>query len=107
PAVVRLLAAFSALDADEVEDVVQESFVRAFRHLPSLRSPGAFEPWLLSIARNRALTLADRKALRSRTEGAALLEAKLSEELITPSLEREAAVEVVRQFIAELPEGPE
>ena len=34
---------------DEVEDVVQESFVRAFRALPKLRASSAFEPWLLSI----------------------------------------------------------
>jgi RNA polymerase sigma-70 factor (ECF subfamily) len=107
PAVVRLVAAFGALEADEVDDVVQESFVRAFRHVASLRNAAAFEPWLLSIARNRALTLAERKALRTRTESAALLEAAAASELYPEFIQREAAVEVVRQLIAELPEGSE
>ena len=60
PLLVRLAAGFAALDADEVEDVVQESFVRAFRALGALRRPAGFEAWLLAIARNRALSRLDR-----------------------------------------------
>jgi RNA polymerase sigma-70 factor (ECF subfamily) len=36
--------------ADEVEDLAQETFLRAFRVLPSLRDPAAFASWLLGIA---------------------------------------------------------
>src|SRR4051812_35191964 len=36
-AVQRIAATFSELDADEVDDVVQESFVRAFRALKGLK----------------------------------------------------------------------
>ena len=36
--------------ADEVEDLAQETFMRAFRVLPSLRDPAAFSSWLLGIA---------------------------------------------------------
>src|SRR6185295_3931139 len=61
PRVVRLCAAFAALDADEVEDVVQETFVRALRRVGQLKEAGAFEPWLYAIARNRALTAVERK----------------------------------------------
>jgi RNA polymerase sigma-70 factor (ECF subfamily) len=32
------------------EDVVQDAFVLAFEHLPSLRDPGAFRGWLAAIA---------------------------------------------------------
>src|SRR5262249_46524661 len=39
----------------DVDDVVQDVFVTALDRLASLRDPGAFGPWLTSIARNRAL----------------------------------------------------
>ncbi|WP_305788085.1 sigma-70 family RNA polymerase sigma factor [Symbioplanes lichenis] len=34
----------------DVDDVVQETMLRALRQLPSLRSPAQFRPWLASIA---------------------------------------------------------
>lgn len=36
--------------AEEVEDLAQETFLRAFRVLSSLRDPAAFSSWLLGIA---------------------------------------------------------
>ena len=36
--------------ADEAEDLAQETLLRAFRVLPSLREPAAFSSWLLGIA---------------------------------------------------------
>jgi RNA polymerase sigma-70 factor, ECF subfamily len=36
-------------DRVDVEDVVQEAFLMAWRDLPSLREPGAFEPWLRGV----------------------------------------------------------
>ncbi len=41
----------------DVEDLVQEVFMAALRNLPALRDDGAFGPWLVTIARNRAATL--------------------------------------------------
>jgi RNA polymerase sigma-70 factor (ECF subfamily) len=107
PLLVRLAASFATLDTDEVDDVVQESFIRAFRALPALRDTGAFEAWLLSIARNRARSLLERRwsALRAREQLAQ------SAERDTPALpssiriERES--ELVRQLIGELPDGVE
>lgn len=40
----------------DAEDVAQETFVRAFRHLASWDSERRFEPWLLTIAANRCRT---------------------------------------------------
>src|ERR1700704_1021043 len=45
-AVQRLAGTFSELDGDEVEDVVQEAFVRAFRALSGLKDPERFAAWL-------------------------------------------------------------
>lgn len=36
-------------DRVDVDDVVQEAFLMAWRDLPSLRDPGAFEPWLRAV----------------------------------------------------------
>src|SRR3954466_16340018 len=53
-AVQRIVATFSELDGDEVDDVVQESSVRAFRALKALKDPRRSSAWLFTIARNRA-----------------------------------------------------
>ena len=42
------------LPASEVDDLVQEIFLTAWRKLKSLREPAAFPGWLAAIARNRA-----------------------------------------------------
>lgn len=41
-------------DADEAEDVVQETYIRAWERRGDLRDPGAVVPWLSRIARNAA-----------------------------------------------------
>lgn len=40
-------------NATEAEDLTQDVFVQAFRHIDMLRSPARFGPWLVSIARNK------------------------------------------------------
>jgi RNA polymerase sigma-70 factor, ECF subfamily len=42
-------------DAHQTEDIAQEIFVNAFTALPQLRDPKYFFPWLLQIARHRAI----------------------------------------------------
>lgn len=45
--------AFARLrDRDEAEDISQETFVRAYLALERLRGPGAWEAWVMRIARN-------------------------------------------------------
>jgi RNA polymerase sigma-70 factor (ECF subfamily) len=39
----------------EVEDLVQDIFLHAFKKLHTLRDAGAFGPWIAMIARNRAV----------------------------------------------------
>jgi len=41
-------------DADEAEDVVQETYIRAWQRRGDLRDPQAVVPWLSRIARNAA-----------------------------------------------------
>jgi RNA polymerase sigma-70 factor (ECF subfamily) len=109
PAVHRVAASFAQFDADDVEDVVQESFVRAFKHLAQLENPARLRPWLLTITRNRAMTRLERR----QAEGAAV--ADLGREMALHGLDEVAPVDpeahfgvaLVRRIVDELPEGPE
>jgi RNA polymerase sigma-70 factor (ECF subfamily) len=108
PLVARLTAGFATLDLDEVEDVIQETYVRAFKALPRLKEPGAFEAWLLSIARNRARTRLERKSHQRRLEEEAPdVEPEAAVPLLPEALQVERDIAVVRQLISELPEGEE
>jgi len=62
--VARFLAA-SGADPGELDDLLQETFIRAFRALASWRGESAFRCWLLSIARN--LSRDHYRRLRKRT----------------------------------------
>lgn len=53
PGLARFLAATGA-DPGELDDLLQETFIRAFRSLTSWRGEAAFRSWLLSIASNLA-----------------------------------------------------
>ncbi|MDT4969560.1 MAG: polymerase sigma-70 factor, subfamily [Acidobacteriota bacterium] len=46
---------------DDVDDLVQDVFLAAFRRLHTLREAGAFGGWLAMIARNRAVDFHRRK----------------------------------------------
>ena len=108
PAVWRAARGFAELDGDDVEDVVQETFVRAFRGLPRLQDRARLAPWLLVIARNRALTRVARRRVTQELSHELSREADALESEVAPSdPDTGAEVEVVRQVIAELPEGPE
>ena len=61
-------------DPGEVEDVAQETFVKAYRALPSFRGDSAFYTWLYRIAVNTA-----RNAIASRQRRPLDYEAELSE----------------------------
>jgi RNA polymerase sigma-70 factor, ECF subfamily len=106
--VYRVARSFAELDRDDVDDVVQEAFIRGFRNLASLHDKARFGPWLLTIARNRALTrLARRRSSQDMVEDLGR-EAQAAEEAVEPAdPTADAEVEVVRRIIAELPDGPE
>ncbi|MFI9597593.1 RNA polymerase sigma factor [Nonomuraea sp. NPDC052265] len=50
---------------DEAEDVVQEAFVKAFRHLSGFRRGAPFRPWLLRIVANETHNLTRARGRRS------------------------------------------
>jgi RNA polymerase sigma-70 factor, ECF subfamily len=110
PAVARLAASFSELDADEADDVVQEAFVRAFRALGSLKDRERFSAWLFTIARNRARSYLSSRATHAKAAEDATREARMIEDYAPAAsqvLEKEAELRAVREVIDGLREGPE
>lgn len=51
-------------DPDEAQDLVQETFRRAWISAPTLADPARLRPWLFAIARNLCVDLAKRTARR-------------------------------------------
>lgn len=51
---VRRLAIDASRTAQQADDVVQQTFVRALEQVGSLRDPSRVRPWLYAIARNAA-----------------------------------------------------
>ncbi|WP_420715073.1 RNA polymerase sigma factor [Corallococcus sp. bb12-1] len=103
----RVAQGYAELGTAEVEDVVQETFVRAFRELPRLQHPRAFSGWLLTIARHHAFALSRGARARERVAEGLAREAEVSAPALPPSLTLERRVAVVRALIEGLPEGPE
>jgi RNA polymerase sigma-70 factor, ECF subfamily len=54
-------------DAHRAEDLVQDTFLLAFRSLDRLADPAGFRPWLLAIAHAALVDAARRDARRKRT----------------------------------------
>jgi len=61
-AVARFLAAAGA--REETEDLVQEAFFRAFRHIATYRAGASFRTWVMTIAANALTDLRRRRGRR-------------------------------------------
>jgi RNA polymerase sigma-70 factor (ECF subfamily) len=90
---------------DDVEDVVQESFIKAFRALPSLRDPQRFPFWLHRIVRHQSIG-------RRRQSSSHAAEVSLYAIADTPDdappielqVARHADIEIIRRALRRLPE---
>ena len=110
----RLLSQFIR-DAAEVEDVAQETFIKAYRALPSFRGDSAFYTWLYRIGINTAknfLVTQGRRAPTMTSAGFDIEDAENFEEgsqlreMNTPESElmSKQIAETVNQTLQELPE---
>lgn len=62
-------------DRDDVEDVVQEVFIKVYRGLASYRAEAKLSTWIYRIARNEALNAATRKRIEGEPIEEAFIEA--------------------------------
>ncbi|MDH4043074.1 MAG: sigma-70 family RNA polymerase sigma factor [Gemmatimonadota bacterium] len=77
--VARFLAAAGA--GEEVEDLVQEAFFRAFRHIDGYRRGASFRTWVMAIAAN---ALTDHRRRRGRRPVVALGDHDVADERADP-----------------------
>jgi RNA polymerase sigma-70 factor (ECF subfamily) len=105
---VRVFLASHLRDADVIDDLVQDVFLRAFDRLSTLRDGTAFRAWLLGIARNRALEHL-RERLRSGLSAPDALDALLDRTQLAvlegddEEARRVLELEALRQCIRRLP----
>jgi RNA polymerase sigma-70 factor (ECF subfamily) len=76
----------SRVPRDEVQDIVQEVFLAAYKNIQTLRSDAVFGPWIVKIARNRAAEFY--RTLKRADE--------LSEDISEAGSRRDQAAEVLR-----------
>jgi len=91
-AIARFVASLG--ERDEVEEIVQDTFVRAFGSLDSFRGESTFRTWLLTIARN---LLRDRQRGRKRAK----LQVEIRDDVLVSSsdaLERTVAAETEQRM---------
>jgi RNA polymerase sigma-70 factor (ECF subfamily) len=99
-------------DSDEVKDVVQEAFIKAYRALPNFRGDSQFYTWLYRIAVNTAKNYLVARSRRPPSSDVDLDDAEFysgSEQLKDVSspeneLFRDQLESVINGAIAELPE---
>lgn len=90
-------------DEMEAEDVLQESFVSAFRNLKSYKGTAAFGSWLKRIVVNNAINLVKKRRLDVQPIDEARDFEKEDEEAYEPDVTYE--VSQVKSCIELLPEG--
>ncbi|MCC6487309.1 MAG: sigma-70 family RNA polymerase sigma factor [Candidatus Hydrogenedentes bacterium] len=84
-------------DRTDAEDAVQDSFLKAFKSLDSLRDAGKFCPWLFAIVRNTCMHyLSLRKREQTRLDDAP------AEPSVSPNLERHELHSLLRSHVGGL-----
>ena len=88
---------------EDAEDVVQDSFLRAFRRLDQLDERGSFGTWLYRIAANCSVDLVRARIARfeSRSSDGEIEDAVLSLPARGPSPERSAVSSQIRERLSE------
>ena len=88
PAVFRLAYRMTGHEED-AEDVVQETFLKAYRSLPNFQGKAGFTTWLHRIAANCAVDLVRARAARPNRRGSSPSAEPVVRDLL-PAYERES-----------------
>ena len=101
---VRTRIRSMAKNRSDEDDLVQEVFFKAWRHLGSFRSEAEFRTWIIKITTNEVMQLYRRKSRNPLVPAAADLDSFASQlESAQKSLERVEATQIIRSAIAGLP----
>jgi RNA polymerase sigma factor (sigma-70 family) len=99
------LARWLMKNQEDAEDMVQESYLRAFRFFASFHEGTNCRAWFLRIVRNTCYTALGARKLREKEATVEQEEAELEDPSPLPSvsLDKKATVEAVREAIEALP----
>jgi RNA polymerase sigma-70 factor, ECF subfamily len=99
------LARWLMRNQEDAEDMVQESYLRAFRFFASFHEGTNCRAWFLQIVRNTCYTALGARKLREKEEPLEEEAAELEDPSPLPliSLDKKATVEAVREAIEALP----
>ncbi|MBZ4651684.1 MAG: hypothetical protein JG761_484 [Proteiniphilum sp.] len=89
----------------DAEDVVQESYVKAYRNLHTFRSESKFSTWLYRIVYNTAVTHSKRRIWTGRKETEIDDAADLTDQEADAGLAERERREVVRDILEQMPRG--
>ena len=94
-------------DEDDAEDVLQESFLSAFRNLKQYRSESSFGAWLKRIVINKAITLIKKKQQISLVEETAAegVDGTFFYDWDAQDTRTDLTVQRIREAVEELPPG--
>ncbi len=93
-------------DPHQAEDLVQETYLRAFRAVTQVIQPAGFRPWLLTIAQSVAIDSFRRSSAKRRAEPDRVSQEVLEHAAAPPEEEpgRQEVRERVRTILQSLPE---
>jgi RNA polymerase sigma-70 factor (ECF subfamily) len=87
----------------EVEDIVQETFIKAYNYLPQLRKPGNFAAWLYQIASKLCIDYL-RSSRRKGVSLDAMQEHDVQFEKAAPGVEPSDLFDEIMKVVGALPE---
>lgn len=85
----------------EAEDILQDAFIKVFKHLEKFEQRGSFEGWIRRIVVNTALKNIDKKSFTNEQIGGE----ENHDPGAVPSVYGSLGAEDLMQLIARLPEG--
>jgi RNA polymerase sigma-70 factor (ECF subfamily) len=105
PDLYRYVSASTGLPGADVDDLVQETLVQAWRDRGRFGSAGAPLPWLLGIARNRVRDLLRRRRVRRDADRILRALGRMQIEEVAPDLLESAELGArVREALQQLPQ---
>ncbi len=103
PRLHRAMTAYLAGSSVEADDILQETFLKAYHHLGSFEGKSGYYTWLYSIARNLCIDEFRKRKHEKARSSVPVEEYVLSSDEFTTDGERDDVL-LLRKAIAQLPE---
>jgi RNA polymerase sigma-70 factor (ECF subfamily) len=103
PRLHRAMTAYLAGSSVEADDILQETFLKAYHHLDSFEGKSGYYTWLYSIARNLCIDEFRKRKHEKARSSLPVEEYILPSDLFTTDEKREDIL-LLRKAIAQLPE---